>query len=141
MTYTIEWIVPDHLLVIHLEGLVTPAVVAASADDMYQRLFECHEKSNDLVHFIIDSANASMGKQVREYMSIPFKRSPNTGWVIITGTSGLMRMIMSVFSALIPGGMQFTAMSNVAEAVTFLSKRDLAIASFISTHQPLSSDH
>jgi outer membrane phospholipase A len=133
MAHRIEWIVPDHLIVVYMSGLILPQEVGEIARQVYKMLLERKQQSDELVHFIIDSTQSTMAPHVREYMNITFQRSPNLGWTIATGTSALARMAMSIFSTVIPN-FQFSSMNTVQDAIEFLSKRDFAIQAYVEHH-------
>lgn len=133
MAHRIEWIVPNHLIVVYMSGRILPAEVGEIATGIYQRMIAQAAESDHLVHMILDSTQASMVPHVREYMNIKFQRSSNLGWTIAIGTSALTRMAMSIFGTLIPN-FQFSTMNTVQDAIYFLSKRDFAIQSYLEEH-------
>jgi hypothetical protein len=133
MPHRIEWIVPDHLVCVYMQELITAAEVGEISTDVYNQLLEIGQRSDHLVHFIVDSTEARMSPLIKDYMSIDFKKNTNLGWSIMTGSSGLMRMVLSVFARVMPG-LHIANMDTVAEAVAFLGKRDFAVGEFVAQH-------
>lgn len=133
MAYRIEWLVPDHVICVYLNGLVLPPEVSEVGLVLYEQMLERNKVSKDLVHLIIDTSQASIAPHIREYMSISFKRNDNLGWSILTGSTGMMKTLVSIFGTLIPG-LHFTSLNTNQDALNFLKLRDFAVQEYLDQH-------
>jgi hypothetical protein len=130
MAHRIEWLVPDHVICIYLHDLILPQEVEKVGLVVYDQMLERNQRSNDLVHLVIDTTQAKIAPHIREYMSISFKRNDNLGWSILTGSTGLMKMIVSIFGTLIPG-LHFISLNTNQDALNFLKQRDFAVQEYL----------
>lgn len=108
-----------------------PDEVEAVAVESYDLV----ETIPNLVHIIIDSTRASIAGSVRDYASLSFKKSPNTGWVIILGNDRIGGLLLSIFARLVNAS--FIYRHTVDEAVEFLASRDFTIKTFVEANPNL----
>lgn len=125
MTHAMEWIIPEKLIYVKLEGSVTAAEVQDIANEMYAEFVA--KKTPELVYQIIDASEASLANRIFEYARIKMERHSTVAWTVVIADMKLLGLFISIVSSIIPVHNKFV--STLEQAVDFIYQRDTSIAS------------
>ncbi len=124
MPYTIEWLVPQRVISITFDKILTTTELVNYDEDICQRL---DTGAPQQVHLITDIEHLTQFPTLKQAQQLKFVKHPNLGWSINVGNKNmLLRAIILLVTTLFGNRLHWC--NTHEEAITFLQKMDKTIS-------------
>ncbi len=124
MPYQIEWLVPQRVISITFDKILTSAELASYDEDICQLL---DTGAPQQIHLITNLEHLSQFPTLKQAQQLKFVKHPNLGWSIIVGNkSTLLRAIITLVTTLFGNRLQWC--NNHEQAIAFLQRIDKTLS-------------
>ena len=125
MPYTISWYLPNRIVMLKVEGLLTTAEIRSLIGDALPFVNE----GKPLVHFLVDTQNLQKIESIPEGLKVVQGNPPHAsmGWMLVIGKMNPLIKFFLDFVGLLTKS-RYNHFDTLPEALNFLRGIDLSLA-------------